>query len=376
MSGPKRTALIDLFQSGVEAVKGDRAVKNWLARHDIAAPTHIFSAGKAAVSMYQGLPEDWSASTPSLVVTKTGHLAQAEFGSNVVAMEASHPVPDQASLVAGSKAQRFVANCDQNSRLLVLVSGGASSLVEHLKDGFDYADLHDLTTTALGDGADIADINARRTQISAIKGGNLLGRFQGQSITTLAISDVNGDDINIIGSGIGAAPKAASFQYHSHIIASNAVARMAVAQQAERNGLTVVTNTEAMYADVTDVADRIAADVSDGPAGLYIYGGEPTVVLPPNAGLGGRNQALALELARRLRNNDGICGLVAGTDGSDGPTDAAGGFLDGGTFDKDTGAEEALIEANSATYLARIGDQIVTGPTGTNVMDLALLIKE
>lgn len=376
MRSLKRTTLTHLFRCGVAAVKGDCAVKNWLSRHNTERPTHIFAAGKAAVSMFGGLPKEWTSFAPGLMITKTDHLGQIELGRNVEALEASHPVPDKASLVAGEKARRFISECDEGSRLLLLVSGGASSLVEHLKDGFDYSDLLTLTMAALGDGADIAEINRRRKQISAVKGGNLLAGFKGQHVTTLAISDVCGDGIDIIGSGLGAAPENPSFGFESHIIASNAVARAAVAEDAAKKGLQVVANSEVMYADVTDVAERIAADVRNGPAGLYIYGGEPTVVLPKNPGRGGRNQALALELARRFRNREGISGMVAGTDGSDGPTDAAGAFLDGDTFDAEPGAKEALQNANSATFLAHTGDQIITGPTGTNVMDLALVIKE
>lgn len=376
MRSTKRTTLTHLFRSGLAAVKGKSAVKNWLSRHRIEQPTHILAAGKAAVSMFEGLPQEWTSFTPGLVVTKLDHLGQAPLGRNIEALEASHPVPDRSSLVAGERVRKFVDACGADSRLLFLVSGGASSLVEHLKDGFDYNDLHAMTMAALGGGDDIADINTRRKQISAVKGGGLLAGFKGQQVTTLAISDVCGGGIDVIGSGIGAAPECPAFRYDSHIIASNAVARAAVAEDAARKGLQVVANSEVMYADVRDVADRIAADVSSGPAGLYIYGGEPTVVLPENPGRGGRNQALALELARRFRKRDGMSGLVAGTDGSDGPTSAAGAFLDGDTFDAEAGAEDALKTANSATFLAQTGDQFVTGPTGTNVMDLALLIKE
>lgn len=372
----KRTTLSHLFRSGVAAVKGEAAVKNWLSLHEIDQPTHILAAGKAAVSMFEGLPKEWTSFAPGLLVTKTDHLGQTVLGQNVEAMETSHPVPDKASLLAGQKTLRFVSACGEDSRLLFLVSGGASSLVENLKDGFDYSDLLALTLAALGDGADIAEINSRRKQISAIKGGGLLAGFQGQQVTTLAISDVCGDGIDTIGSGIAAAPENPSFEYDCHIIASNSVARAAVARDATTKGLHVVANSEVMYTDVADVAERIASDVRHGPSGLYIYGGEPTVVLPENPGRGGRNQALALELARHFRKRDGICGLVAGTDGSDGPTDAAGAFLDGDTFDAEAGAEDALRNANSATFLAHTGDQIVTGPTGTNVMDLALVIKE
>ena len=110
-------------------------------------------------------------------------------------------------------------------------------------------------------------------------------------------------------------------------------------------------------------------------AGLYVYGGEPTVVLPENPGHGGRNQALALEIARFIRTRSDIVGLVAGTDGTDGPTDEAGAFVDGETYLKLPGTEKAQKRADSGAYLARTGDLIFTGPTGTNVMDLAIFLK-
>ncbi len=326
--------------------------------------------------MYLGLPADWRAFLPGLVITKTDHLGTVGLGRNIVAQEASHPVPDQMSLLAGRKALGFVNSCATDSHLLVLISGGASSLVEYLQDGFDFSDLISLTEASLGDGADICEINTRRRNISAVKGGRLLAGFPGQRVTALAISDVCGDGIDVIGSGLGAPPTSPSFDYASHIIASNAVARTAIAADAAKKGLKVIANSEVMYSDVTEVADRIAKDVIDGPAGLYIYGGEPTVVLPKNPGSGGRNQALALELASRFRNRNGISGLVAGTDGSDGPTKAAGAFLDGESYDAKPGADKALRQANSAAFLAHTGDQVITGPTGTNVMDLAILIKE
>ncbi|WP_420861267.1 DUF4147 domain-containing protein [Algirhabdus cladophorae] len=370
-----RTTLFHLFRSGVAAVKGDRAVRAWLANNRIDQPTHIFAAGKAAVAMFEGLPPAWRSFTPSLLVTKTEHTGAADLGRNVQAFEAGHPIPDKASLIAGERAVSFVNSAAADSRMLVLLSGGASSLVEHLKPEVRFSQLIALTKKALGEGADIAEVNTRRKTMSEIKGGGLLGNFTGKSVQVLAISDVCGDGIDVIGSGLAAAPSTANFQYRSHVIASNALARDAVVRDAAGRGLPIVVNQETMYADVADVASHIAKDVMDGPRGLYVYGGEPTVILPKKPGKGGRNQALALELARRFRNRLDISGLVAGTDGTDGPTDAAGGYLDGNTFECQPGAAEALSTANSAQFLARTGHQIITGPTGTNVMDLALMIK-
>lgn len=371
---PRKT-LTQLFRAGVSAVKGDRAVEAWLESSSLPRPTHIFAAGKAAVSMFEGLPEGWKTTLPTLLVTKTDHIGSTVLGENVTAFEAGHPIPNAQSLAAGRAAIEFVKNCDSNSRLLCLISGGASSLVEHLKPEFDYDDLIALNETAIGDGIDIAEINRRRKRISMVKDGQLLSGFNGRSVFSAAISDVFGDGIEVIGSGLGAASGHLPFSYDAQIIASNEIARDAVAAEAQANGLTVVTNAESMYADVAEVAKRIADQVNGGPQGTYIFGGEPTVVLPEKPGKGGRNQALALELARYFRNCEGIIGLVAGTDGSDGPTEAAGAYFDGATFDKATGAAQALIAADSARYLARTGDQLITGPTGTNVMDLAIIIR-
>lgn len=375
MRSSKRTTLANLFRSGVTAVKGDRAVQTWLKENEIMQPTHILAAGKASVAMFEGLPRAWRCFTPTLLVTKTDHIADADLGRNVTALEASHPVPDKASLVAGQKALTFVNEAPSNSRLLVLISGGASSLVELLNNDVSYAELVSVTMEALGEGADIAEINRRRKEISVVKGGKLLAGFNGDSVCVLAISDVCGDGIDVIASGLGDRPKDPDFNYDAHIIASNAVARNAVVRDADAKGLNVILNKETMYANIADVATNIARDIADGPCGLYVYGGEPTVVLPENPGKGGRNQALALELARHFRNRTDVSGLVAGTDGTDGPTQAAGAYLDGTTFEAQPGAADALRFANSAQYLERIGDQIITGPTGTNVMDLALFIK-
>lgn len=376
MTGTGRNTLLGLFNAAVSAVKGDISVRNWMSRQDVKQPTHIVAVGKAASSMFEGLPDDWRNSIPTYLVTKTNHLAGREFGSNVLALETSHPIPDGSSLKAGKGLRDFVAGCPTGSHLLMLVSGGASSLVEHLRPDVSSADLIALTHAALAEGADIEEINKRRQAISAIKGGGLLGLFRGQYVDVLAISDVAGDSVSVIGSGIGAPPECKGFAYNCSIVASNAVARDALVRSATAQGLKTITNQETMYADVLAVAARIAQEIIEGPEGLYVYGGEPTVVLPENPGYGGRNQALALELARLISGRNELIGLVAGTDGTDGPTNAAGAFLDGQTYQKLPGAENAQKRANAGEYLSQTRDAIIAGPTGTNVMDLAIFLKQ
>jgi len=373
--GTSRNTLLHLFQNAVSAVQGDVSVEACVSSRELPRPTQILAVGKAATAMFEGLPDDWRGTIPTYLVTKTDHLDNGEFGSNVEAFETSHPIPDQSSLKAGKGLLDFVAGCPTGSRMMMLVSGGASSLVEHLKPGVSGVDLVALTEAALAEGADIGEINKRRQAISAIKGGGLLASFKGQQVDVLAISDVAGDSISVIGSGIGAAPESTSCVYSCSIVASNAVAREAVVRSAKSIGLKTIANQENMYADVFEIAPQIAHEITEGPDGLYVYGGEPTVVLPEKPGKGGRNQALALEIARHIQNRTDITGLVAGTDGTDGPTNAAGAFLDGDTFSSEPGAEDALRRADSASFLSRTGDQIITGPTGTNVMDLAIFLK-
>lgn len=189
-------------------------------------------------------------------------------------------------------------------------------------------------------------------------------------MTTLAISDVEGDSLGVIGSGIGDAPENAAFAHDARIVASNAIARAAIADAA---GAELRSNAETLYEDVATLAPRIAADLKAAPDGLHILGGEPTVILPETPGLGGRNMMLALRLAREIAGANDLHILVAGTDGSDGPTDAAGAVVDGKTWD--SSGQAAIESAAPYDWLAARGALLKPGPTGTNVMDLLIARK-
>lgn len=375
MKDTPRILLERLFNAGVAEVLGARAVAEVFEAGAIEKPDAVLAIGKAAYSMYEGLPEDIRRNTPALIVTKHGHTPPShQPAAHIQVLESSHPNPSEASLEAGRLALEFVRNCAPDGWLLFLVSGGASSLAEVLEEGCSFGDLAELTRESLSDGSDIGTINRRRAAISKIKAGGLLSHFAGESATTLAISDVAGDDISVIGSGVGAY-KSGDFEYSHQIIASNELARQAVAEQAARESLPVIANEENLYGDIEKVAQKIFGICDDGPGGLYIFGGEPTVVLPDNPGMGGRNQSLALLLARYFQGRTDLTALVAGTDGTDGVTDAAGGVVDGDSYLKLPGADDALARADAGTFLRNTGDQLVTGPTGTNVMDLLLILK-
>lgn len=363
--------LEELFWAGVNAVRGDSAVHTALAARACPPPDQIIAVGKAASAMARAAHAIFP-DAPVLVVTKYHHTEGAPEGAEII--EAAHPVLDENSLAAGARLLEVVAGMASGSHLLMLVSGGASALVESPVDSLDLAGLKARAQEMLASGADIHAMNAARTAVSCVKGGKLLGQFQGTSVTTLAISDVEGDSLAVIGSGIGDAPATRKFSFDARIVASNAIARAAVVEAATRAGLPVGTNDETLYDDITVLAPRIGAALRAAGPGVHVFGGEPTVVLPPNPGQGGRNQALALMLAQEITGQSGLRLLVAGTDGTDGPTDAAGAIIDGTTWN-DT-AKDALHRADAGPWLDVCGALLKTGPTGTNVMDLVIALKD
>lgn len=363
----KDTAL-KIWQAGVDAVGGYAATAE--ALEDIERPDKILAAGKAAGAMARAALDKFGA-IPCLVVTKDGH--GDGLPEHVTLIEASHPVPDDRSLNGGRALREAVEDMATGTRLLLLISGGASSLAEDLFDGHTLQDLTDLNTRLLATGLDITAMNAERRKISRIKGGGLLSHFKGAHADVLAISDVPGDDLLVIGSGLGALPEDMSFAAKAQIIASNAHARATAADLAVTLGLTVLADEEAMHDDLPTLATRIGARLRDMQSGVIVLGGEPTVVLPPNPGRGGRNQALGLALAREIAGEPDLTVVVGGTDGTDGPTDAAGAIVTGETWG--TGAAEALAAADSGTWLEAQDALLTTGPTGTNVMDLLVAFR-
>lgn len=365
------TMLMTLFDAGVRAVRGDASVDAALAQSQTAAPDQIVAVGKAATAMARAAATAYPGA-PVLIVTKYDHSAGAPAHAEVI--EAAHPVLDENSIRAGMRLIEVISTMPESSHLLMLVSGGASALAEAPMDGLDLAGLKTRAEEMLGSGADIHAMNKLRVTLSRIKGGKLLAQFKGARVRTLAISDVEGDALSVIGSGIGNAPPEPQFSFEPQIVASNAIARSAVAKAAMTQGLAVKTNLETLYEDIHALGPRLGHAITSGASGLHLWGGEPTVVLPQNPGRGGRNQALALILAREIAGRDGISILVAGTDGTDGPTDAAGAIVDGETWEA-SGAE-ALRRADAGTWLDAKGALLRTGPTGTNVMDLVIALKD
>lgn len=370
----RKQALKTIWDAAIAAVSGQQAVENAIASDTPFQPDLIIAVGKAAVGMCRGALNCQNAPCEAIVVTKHDH-ADDDIRSRegVTVIESGHPIPDQHSLEAGSLLINRVSSMRPDSRLLVLVSGGASALAEALPDGMSLADLQSIADEMISTGKTIGEINSRRKQTSLIKDGKLLQQFPGSEIRVYAISDVEGDSISTVGSGIGDCHRASANAYSS-IIASNQIAREKAAEATVSLGYEVRLNEESLYDDVFDLAKKIGPELRDAAPGVYIRGGEPTVILPQNPGRGGRNQSLALALSEYLSGKHNISLLVAGTDGSDGPTIAAGGLVDGDTFIDAEAARQALKSADAGTYLEQHDSLFVTGPTNTNVMDLAIAI--
>ena len=373
-----------LHAAGVDAVGGRQATRRALAALDAGPRVHVAAIGKAAAAMALGAREALGETLcRALVATKRGHLDAALDGDpRFTCLEAAHPVPDAGSLAAGEALIGFVRTVPDADHLVVLLSGGASALVERLADGVTLDDLRRRTDELLAGGAPIGEINRARRELSRIKGGRLLAELGACRVTQLLISDVPGDRPADIGSGplVPPAPEARE-RIDTRIIASSAIAQSAVVDAARARGLVVVQPTGSLDGDVEATAERLASRLlaPHAAAGVYLWGGEPTVTLPPSPGRGGRNQHLAARLATRIAGRDELSVLVSATDGSDGPTTDAGGLVDGTTLARGTAlgldAEAALEAADAGSWLEGVGALVTTGPTGTNVMDLAIAIR-
>jgi hydroxypyruvate reductase len=404
MAYDPRRNLLHILESALAAVHGRVRVREHLEHERFDAPVCLIAVGKAACAMAQGAHDALGARiVTGLVVTKHGHAEPLPWP----VIEAGHPLPDAASLAAGERLASFVSDIPQTATVLVLLSGGASALLELLPEGMTLADLQRLNAWLLGSGLDIHAMNAVRKRLSCIKGGRLAQRLHPRRVLCLAISDVPGDDPASIGSGpltpdrvaLDASrlpefvhawlalapprplPEDACFQRLRYIIvARNADARAAAAHAATESGWRVNNAPEPIYGDAAMTGARLARELlAAAPGTVYVWGGETTVVLPDSPGRGGRCQTLALAAAQVFAGRDDVWLLAAGSDGSDGPGDEAGALVDGGTLARGAGegfdAAAALSAADAGSFLEASGDLVQTGPTGTNVMDLVLGLR-
>lgn len=393
--------LTDLFNVALGSVHGRTAVEQQLKNMSFEGQVAIVAIGKAAAAMMSGAKNVLNDQIQSaLIITKAGH---SDSSLNWPCIESGHPVPNAKSLEAGASLLTFLKSIPEQTKLITLISGGASALVEVLPDNIDLDTLQEINNWLLASGLTIHEINQIRQSISLIKGGKALAYLAQHEITQLLISDVKMDVLEIIGSGLfvvqendicmqNAAklpewmqnhiqefvPNVSSVSVDSHIVASNEMACQAIINHADKRDYEITYHGQCLYGDVFELAEEIANKLLSAKPGLHLWGGETTLSLPSEPGRGGRNQSLALALACLLENNNNITILVGATDGSDGATDDAGAIIDGLTLQraKHFNAKDYLDAADAGSFLAEAGDLISTGPTGTNVMDIVIALKE
>lgn len=346
-----------------------------------------------------------------LVITRYGYLPEAlRADPGLTLIEAGHPVPDANSLRAGALLVDFLEHTATDAPVLFLISGGASALVEVLPEEVDLATWQNVNQWLLGSGLDISAINAVRRSLSLIKGGRLASHLHDLPACALYISDVPDDNPALIGSGLLAVPgdvvsvetltlpdwlrrlltrtgqnipMPETTAIEHAIVADAAHARQAAAKAAVSRGVEVRIHDDLLMAEINLVVPRLTTVLADGRTGMDIWSGEVTLHLPDNPGRGGRCQSLALAMARELAGQScqaaGACFLAAGTDGSDGNSEQAGACVDTGSWQRMlTGGVDPDACFNSAdayTALKVSGDLLATGPTGSNVMDLIMLMR-
>lgn len=383
-----------IFDAGVQAADPVAAVTRHL--DDVPAPALIIAVGKAAGGMAQAATARFH-DVPVLVVTNYENARPLD-GAKVYA--AGHPVPDD----NGAAAAKAVIAALQGAGgpVLALISGGGSALLPAPAGTLTLADKIAVNTLLLGAGLDIRDMNLIRQQLSDIKGGGFLRHAAPHKVTALILSDVVGDDLAAIASGptvgpIGTAAQAVALLQGAGIWARvPAAVRDHLAQDRpadtlpEARNILIGSNRQSVAAmaqaagDARVIPDPVTGDVGaaaklicdQAGEGITLWGGETTVVLQ-GTGRGGRNQELALRIALEARARgwrDWVC-LQGGTDGRDGPTDAAGGIVDQDTLARIDDVTGLLANNDSYVALAQAGALLMTGATGTNVADLGVLIR-
>lgn len=398
-----------LFDAGVAAADPYLAVaRAFDARPELGVAqvgkTFVLAVGKAAIRMAKAASERVLGDVEIVVITNEENAQVVDYAT---VYAAGHPVPNEAGAKAVCDVITKLEALGEHDRLLALISGGGSALMPAPVDGITLNDKAEVSRLLLACGADIGEMNLIRQQVSRLKGGGMVQIANPAKVVSLILSDVVGDDLRIIASGPTVGPVGTrmqaikllqAYEIWTDIPASvqahlskpqpdipkvpHAVNRLIGANPISVAAMHAVEPTAKIHADpiVGDVGQAADIIVKSG-IGITLFGGETTVRITGN-GLGGRNQELALRVAlaaEKLGWPQDWVFLSGGTDGRDGPCDAAGGLVDGTTLARMRKAgvspEALLVNNDSYHALKASGDLLMTGPTGTNVADLQVLIR-
>ncbi|MBV8576431.1 MAG: glycerate kinase [Acetobacteraceae bacterium] len=381
--------------------------------------TIVVGAGKASAAMARALEEHWSGPLEGLIVTRYGHAVPCQ---RIEIVEAAHPVPDKKGLAAARRMLEMVQGLTQDDLVIALISGGGSSLLTLPAPGLTLEDKQAVNRALLRSGAHIGEMNCVRKHLSAIKGGRLAAEAYPAELVTLVISDVPADDPSVIASGPTVADattfaearaifakygitEPASVIRHLEraedetpkpgdsrlararivMIATPQMSLEAAAGVARDAGMAPVILGNAIEGEAREVGRVMAgiarqASLYDQPApkpAVLLSGGETTVTVRGH-GRGGRNVEFLLSLAVELNALPGVFGLAADTDGIDGAEEVAGAIITPDTLDraeaKDVSAKERLANNDGHGFFEALGDQVVTGPTLTNVNDFRAIL--
>ena len=428
-----------IFDAGLTAANPYDAVNRQVIRkgdtltvagepYDLSSYRNVYvvGAGKAAAKMASAVEELLRDHISSgIVIVKYGHKLPLSL---VEIIDAGHPLPDEAGVAGTTRIIDLLRRATEGDLVVLLLSGGGSALLPCPVDEITLEDKIRTTQTLLDCGATIHEVNTVRKHISKIKGGRLARLAYPATLVSLILSDVVGDSLDVIASGptvpdsssfadclrviarykleekipprvraflesgargeVEETPKAEDpiFQkVRNVIVGNNRTALDAARLKAEELGYNTLLLSNRMEGEAKVVAAAHAAIAMEiittgnpvGRPACVLSGGETTVTVR-GKGLGGRNQEFALAAAAAIDGAEGVVILSGGTDGTDGPTDAAGGVIDGTTLqrgrDKGLDAADFLRRNDSHTFLRAVGDLLVTGPTFTNVMDLRLVL--
>ena len=397
-----------IARGAIAAVSPEAAVRRALAGRGFSGKLYLVSVGKAGWKMAQVAASCLEQPIEKgIVVTKYGHVEQPIPG--IACYEAGHPVPDENTFRATQAVLDMTADLSSEDTVLFLLSGGGSALFE--KPLVEGQELQRITNQLLASGADIVEMNTIRKRLSAVKGGRFARWCAPAKVEAVVLSDILGDPLDMIASG-PAAPdsstcadalaivkkydlklsgKALSLlrqetpkqldNVSTQIIGSVRQLCRAAGRLAEELGYEPVLLTDHLDCEAKEagafLADILKTHARDGRKIAFLAGGETVVHLHGN-GLGGRNQELALAAAAGIQGLSNVCVISVGSDGTDGPTDAAGGYADGDTVRAlaEQGMTVADVLAKNDAYhgLKAAGGLIVTGPTGTNVNDVAIAL--
>lgn len=403
-----------IVHDSINAVLPDTAVRRALAGRQFSKPVKLIAIGKAAWHMAHAACTTLGDQVDcGVIITKYNH-SEGDI-PHVEIFEAGHPVPDENSVRAARRALALVQGLTQEDTVLFLVSGGGSALFELPLEGASLDDIASLTRQMLACGADIAEINTLRKHLSAVKGGRFGEACAPAHVECIVLSDVLGDSLDTIASG-PAVPDQSSCEDVQRIIAkyalsvpehlipilnretpkrlSNVCTRItgnvtalcqAAADSAQALGYRPLLMTTTLDCEAREAGAMLAAIAREirrsgqpvQPPCAVILGGE-TVVHLRGKGRGGRNQELTLAAAAGIDGLPDTCVFSVGSDGTDGPTDAAGGIVTGDFAQKARerrlSIEKALADNDSYAILHDMDAHLMTGPTGTNVNDVCVLL--